>query len=472
MSFHVYNTKNQALKANKLSEILSYISEDFAGVITDDWSVGAFDNPTQIEYSEVGSPTGNPKTSNYYEFTDGIGYFPSQDMSVVEGKTYYTYNNYWIWHPDLRDKEITFIGAGINIGYDVPTPDFEESSGYWPYESGDKEYLYGIDVIVPGDNSSIASDAGRVWLCTVSCDSISQADIYIIVDNPAGNPVENGYYEYTGSEFQLTEDEQVVSGKIYYYVIKDEAIKVTNASFPNRADSTAGNILVSSFEYYGNTVWVQRSLVYNGMQARRFFIPICYRSVNSLGGYYSNNIIFRRDKQSYNSFLSARTYYNLLNELSGKFVHRSGGPKVGDIGNLNITNSTISSNQGDSIENMVSINRPHVTGLSVIDNKYPEVSNIIMLGGTGEANDDTDPDRIGCKKGRLYRTPDNWYIPVTHGGTSATEQYQARRNLGFYFGKSIPTADPKLNGTPGYLYSTPVKVDNQPDYGRVWFRIL
>ena len=42
-------------------------------------------------FTEVGSPTGNPSTSGYFERNATTGdYFPSSDTQVVSGKTYYT----------------------------------------------------------------------------------------------------------------------------------------------------------------------------------------------------------------------------------------------------------------------------------------------------------------------------------------------------------------------------------------------
>lgn len=42
-------------------------------------------------YTEVAEPSGNPSTSDYYEFSNGR-YIKSTDTEVVEGKTYYTKN--------------------------------------------------------------------------------------------------------------------------------------------------------------------------------------------------------------------------------------------------------------------------------------------------------------------------------------------------------------------------------------------
>lgn len=43
---------------------------------------------TATEYEEVTSPTGNPSTSGYYELTNGV-YYPSEDTTVGQSKTYY-----------------------------------------------------------------------------------------------------------------------------------------------------------------------------------------------------------------------------------------------------------------------------------------------------------------------------------------------------------------------------------------------
>ena len=526
MGFHVYNTPNQALKAEKLAEILSYISNDFAGVVVDDLSDSALNSPTLIDYIEIEDPSGNPQNNNYYEYLDGIGYFPSKDTSVQLEKTYYRYTGYWIWNKWLQGKQITFIGGGINIGYDVPSPNYEDSSedaGYWQFPADGNEYIYGIDVIVPSDNASISSDAGRVWLTYAKYDNIYKTNLYITVDNPSGNPNTKGYYEYismtavqdpTGNphdngwyenigkvnedpkyvitndtavdpnkvyyiDYILTEDTQVVSDKVYYYVIKNEAVRVENAVFVNRDNREDSPVFLDplTFEYYGNTVWIQKEgFTYNGVKAKRFFIPLCYRSLNSMGGYYNNNIVFRRDNKSYNSFLSARTYYNLLDELSGKFVHRSGGRTKGDIGYLNVTGATIKRHDYDDFDHVVSINRLHLTGIPVKENTNADktrqyVSNMLVLGGTGEANN--DPVRGGYKRGRIYRTSDNWVISLKHGGTGAIDRDEARKKLHFYYDTRIPTGSETKGKEPGYYYIRPKKVDDTTlDYGAVWFRIL
>ena len=38
MAFYIYNTKNRILNAEKLTELLSFVSNDFAGIIAEDWA--------------------------------------------------------------------------------------------------------------------------------------------------------------------------------------------------------------------------------------------------------------------------------------------------------------------------------------------------------------------------------------------------------------------------------------------------
>lgn len=53
------------------------------------YNVSFIEKAATATYTKVSSPTGNPKTSNYYEKVS-LSYVPSEDSTVKSGKTYYT----------------------------------------------------------------------------------------------------------------------------------------------------------------------------------------------------------------------------------------------------------------------------------------------------------------------------------------------------------------------------------------------
>ncbi len=442
MAFYIYNTKNRILNAEKLTELLSFVSNDFAGIIAEDWVESCLRNPTVYIHDET-------------------------DPENIK--------DYWTWNQELFDKQVTFMGGGVNIGYDVPSPVFSSdlsglNKGYWPCED---KCLFGLDVILSDSNSSISSNVGNVSIISIPYTNISKVDVHIVVSNPYGNPSEKGYYEYDtdNDTYVLTEDTEVIPNKVYYYVVEKEAFKVEEAIFPSREDGIRVNNAVT-FEYYGNTIWIQKNINYNGSKADRFFIPICYSQLDGTS-YEYESMIFRRDKSGYESFLSARTYYNLLSELNTKYVYRSGGEEVGDIGKLNITDNTLKRN--DSNSDVVDIHGLYLHNIPVIDNSSARpdrqyVSNLLTIGGVDSSYD--DELYSGSKKGRIYRSSDNFVIDRSHGGTGALDIDEARNNLHIMYGDNIPTDNEELSRTPGYTFVRPTKLNGSIDYGAIWFKLL
>ena len=373
MAIYVYNTKQQELNSKKLAELISFSSNDFSGLISN-----------------------------------------IQDPIVIE-------SDEWRWNVSLQNTLVDFMGGGVDIGYDIPTDSYSFT------QQGCS--VYGLVITVPSVTSNPTTNVyntENAYLAEIPCSNIEVKDLFIMVSNPIGDPSQKNYYEYSNTgNYILSSDTSVDLSKVYYYKISNESFKVTDAEF----DSST----TISFEYFGNTVWVNKS-------SGKFFIPFCGKIDN--GEYIS--MIFNRDKAGYESFLSARTYYNLLMELGNKFVFRSGGEKLGDIGQLNITDNKIT-NQADPTSG-VSIDKPIFSGVE-ISNEPADLNRLVLLNDTS---------------GLVYKTNDKYIIPIKHGGTSAGEKDKARENLGFYVGPDDPNVIGKV----------PLKTDSTKDINAIYFKIL
>lgn len=415
MAFHVYNTKQQALNAQKLSELFSFTSNDFAGLISNEQS------PVVIS------------------------------------------NNSWSWNTNLSPI-INFIGGGINIDFDFPQDSNEYTFG--------ENNLYGIDVIVPSDTSSISTDIYNLaHIVSIKCEDISVNNIYTVISNPTGSPSVNGYYEYIENqethqgEYILSEDSQVDTSKVYYYEIEDGLFTVEGAEFNSVNNDSSPTLSPQTFDYYGNTIWIDKSI-------GRFFIPICGKDKD--GNIIS--LIFNRDKAGYESFLSARTYYSLLKELSNKFVFRVGGKTLGDIGQLNVTDNNITNRTGGTINiESAYLNNIPVMSDSSMSEKFEKNTNIpvdryrglLMVG-----SDTVDSNNSMAREGRIYRISNNYMMPINHGGTAASEKDTARKNLNFYSIDTTTTPVSWSTTNPTERTVNPKKEDGTPDYGAIWFKII
>ena len=380
MAIYVYNTKQQELNSKKLAELFSFSSNDFCGLISN------IQNPIKIDES----------------------------------------TNSWSWEEPLPNKVVDFMGGGVDISYDVPTSSFTFTS-----VEGYNGSIWGIDVTIPDANSSpITNVYNSASIVQVPCRNIEVKDLYITVENPFGNPAQKQYYVYDNGDYELSSDTEVDNEKVYYYKLADEVYSVTSANF--------GDGVSISFDYYGNTVWINKG-------KGRFFIPFCGRisDGNTPESFTYFSILFNRDKAGYESFLSVRTYYNLLQELGNQFVFRSGGPKKGDVGKLNITDNRIS-NQYDSTDTVI-IQNP---SFEITEFNNDNIDRVLVL------NEDS---------GRVYKTNKDYIIPIKHGGTSAKEKDKARSNLGFYYGDQDP------NLIPNFI---PTKTDGTADINAVYFKIL
>lgn len=411
MAFHVYNTKQQALNAQKLAELFSFISNDFAGLVS------------------------------------------TEQTPIIFGE------NSWSWNISLAPT-INFIGGGINVDFDFP-----EDSNVYTFTGTNN--LYGIDIVVPSDSSSISTDIYNfARIDSVHCEDIKIENLYTVISNPSGSPSINGYYEYVENiethtgEYILSEDTQVDTSKVYYYEIENSLFTIEGVEFHSLSDGVS--VLNSqSFSYYGNTIWIDKS-------AGRFFIPICGKDKND----NLISLIFNRDKVGYESFLSARTYYSLLKELSNKFVFRAGGKTLGDIGQLNVTDNNITNRNGGTINiESAYLNNIPVISDSAMEERFENNTEIDRYTGLLMVGSDiTDTNNNVAKEGRIQRISDNYKIPIRHGGTSSSDKDSARKKLDIFYDSRTPVSG-ATSKSDEYTYN-PKKVNGDPDYGALWFKII
>lgn len=128
-------------------------------------------------------------------------------------------------------------------------------------------------------------------------------------------------------------------------------------------------------------------------------------------------LIGNKDKSSLEDFLTAAVYEQLKKYIDETFVwHEGGKTKVGeyskgDIGNLNITGSNISSNNNKLVLEQTEISAPNI----------PEENNgkVIVINNEGQLE---------------YNIP-----TIQQGGTGADNSLRAKNNLGITYGKVVPT---------------------------------
>ena len=475
MAIYVYNTKQQELNSKKLAELFSFASNDFCGLIS------SAETPIDIDIS----------------------------------------NNSWDWSTGaFTENQIKLMGGGVNIAYEKGTDTYPKFFNFDNSTSG----IYGFDITIPDTNASILTNSYQnlyANLRQVACSNIELVPLISPVMNPSGNPNEKGYYELTsviteslpivdaevrgvytvshyikeivsitydgniisnysidendttyrtikinrrvdttsgvdtievvyrtnGPSYVLSPDTSIIENKKYYYALENNAFRVIGAKFDSEG---------VTFDYYGNTVWISKP-------SNRFFIPICGKSQD--GTLYS--MIFNRDKEGYESFLTARTYYQLIKDLGDQFVWRVGGETLGDIGDLNITDNII---KNKSVNTGVEIVNPIFNGKELDTKSYREYS------GT-KYNVDNILSNVNLNKVLLVdednniKVTDNTYkIPISHGGTGGGTPTIARKNLNILYGEEDPN---EANIIPYRLtLATDTDKGKTKDYGALYFKIL
>ena len=165
-TLHVYNTKQQALNARKIAELFSFTSNDFGGMVS------SVENPVVFS------------TENSYN---------------------------WSWNTNLG-TQLHFIGGGVDISCDI---DLAESWTFIQDTSENKKYyMWGLDVTIPSDKSSIITDvydSNSAKIAQIACQEITFDYLYAAIEYPSGNPHEKEYYEYSDLElnYVISEDTEV-----------------------------------------------------------------------------------------------------------------------------------------------------------------------------------------------------------------------------------------------------------------------
>jgi len=98
------------------------------------------------------------------------------------------------------------------------------------------------------------------------------------------------------------------------------------------------------------------------------------------------------------------------------FVWRKGGVGIGNVGDLNITDDTITNIKGN---NSININIRKFRLPSIIEDTSSKID--VLVRGAN--------DTVGTREA----------VPVENGGTNATERGQAKKNLGIQYGKENPS---------------------------------
>lgn len=142
-----------------------------------------------------------------------------------------------------------------------------------------------------------------------------------------------------------------------------------------------------------------------------FYIPLVLNNNGTL-----ELLLQNRDKSSLESFLTADSYAKLKKYMDETFVWRVGGAEKGNVGDLNITDDTITNHKGD---NSININIRKFRLPSLIEDKSNRID--ILVRGAN----DTLGTRIA--------------LPIENGGTGATTKQLAKFNLGFQYGTQDPS---------------------------------
>lgn len=155
------------------------------------------DATTSGTYREVEDPTGDPKSQGWYELINDT-YVKTIDTTVDETKTYY-YLDYSVSFPLNQEYPLKWI---TNI-----TANSERNSFIINYNTGETDEfpspLNSIKTVNYDDNTGELT----ITYTTVTFDE---------VENPTGNPAEQGWYELIDGNYVETEDEVVDVEKTYY----------------------------------------------------------------------------------------------------------------------------------------------------------------------------------------------------------------------------------------------------------------
>lgn len=297
-------------------------------------------------------------------------------------------------------ENTSILGGGVLLNNNTPvTHTFVNSSELWC-----------IKVNLDNSNANIITEVNdNIEFIKIDCDYISRNASYIYYSPVVSAEDEHLdiYYEYVLGEdekhyYELTSDTTVETSKQYYVKIEANSIKF-EAKIPTFGDR--------KFTYFGNTLWLNTST---------FIVPLYAKIDNDLV-----QTVIVKGLNDFRELLSLDAYSQLKAYCDGTFVWSSGGGelvtapdgathKKGDIGNLNISGSKISHQNGSSVE----VDKILISNLASVDNDINTKLTIDQFGQISISN--------------------NYILPVTYGGTGSSDRTEAKRNLGIYYGTYSP----------------------------------
>ena len=252
------------------------------------------------------------------------------------------------------------------------------------------------------DSSNPSEPTSKIQFKNYACSNLSKGQTFTYfspIENPTGAPNASGYYVYNNNSYTVSGDTSVNPSTDYYYKIEASKIKFTISG-----ENT------NTYNYIGNTLWLNDNT---------FIIPL----YANIGGNLVRAVVIR-DLSDLEGLLSLSAYADLKKYLRENFVwsiggkERIGSHRKGDIGLLNITNNIVSRNDSDT--GVVRISRLAIDNLKDDNN---DTHTKLCISDTGI---------ISVKR--------DYIQPISHGGTSATERGEAKRQLGIFYGTKSPTS--------------------------------
>ena len=216
---HIYVTHNVTTGVKRLNIASGYIPAGNTQVIN--FGENLLDFATNVsgdDYCTVLIPRGKRIEREVLE--KNAEYRPSKDLQAFDSETYY--------EQTVEKNAVVYKSVSpVYIGPDDPENDVPKTKGWYVRQ----DYVKSYDMIGVWGKEYYSRTTEPVYFKYKSFDS-SEAEssdenpkannwyYYTSVSSPTGNPSSKMYYEKNGSNFVLTDDTTVKSGKTYYTVTK------------------------------------------------------------------------------------------------------------------------------------------------------------------------------------------------------------------------------------------------------------
>lgn len=245
----------------------------------------------------------------------------------------------------------------------------------------------------PNASSIITDDYNKVTLKYLELDYIKYHKpytIYSVVEQAVDNPKTKGYYEYnakTGTYAQSTST--ILDPEVTYYA------KYESATVSFRTPLYGSTV----YQYNGNTIW---------LNSDTFIIPLLANMDGEV-----KEVCSVKNLKDLSLFLSLEAYNALRAYCEGTFVWSVGGEepvtapdgtthRKGDVGGLNISNTTIRNNNN--------------TGTDDAPTYYDPV-NFINISIEALKGEDTTNHRLYVDENGQLCKEEDYKVPVSAGGT-------------------------------------------------------